>query len=53
MENLFFRKKIISFSGIDGSGKSTQVDKLYKYFRKSKKKVEKIHLFGKNNFTVN
>ena len=49
MENLFFRKKIISFSGIDGSGKSTQVDKLYKYFRKSKKKVEKIHLFGKNN----
>ena len=43
MKNSFFRKKIISFSGIDGSGKSTQVEKLYKHFRKSKTGLLKIY----------
>jgi thymidylate kinase len=45
---MFNNKKIISFSGIDGCGKTTQINILYKKLKK-KNKVKLIHLFAKGS----
>lgn len=37
---------MISFSGIDCGGKSTQIQKVYEYFRKNKKRCKIIHSRG-------
>lgn len=46
-KNLYYfenRPKIISLMGIDGSGKTTQIDKIYEYLKKNKCKILKIKL---------
>ena len=46
--------KIISISGLDGSGKSTQIEKLKKHFLRKNQKVFYLHAIefslARNNF---